>query len=375
MQKKYMKLSCFFVAVLFLATTVSATIIPQQGSNVVGQHSSSDLVLLSPISVSGGMTYEQHEALVDSHPYFLEDTILGDGTIVLVTEDGVDPADYGILSDEYDICITFYEHDQIINDAEDVYEAQYGISPYPSESTGTTTTTKNGIQSININTINTQSQDDIMHRIDTHSNDIDIINSYENICEAESRGRSGTGPHAIAGIMILRVFIARDSAHKPHDPSNLISATKAGWQRFGQFNIATLTFVTYGRWSAADVGTDASDILHDLEQDTARFRFGDWMINLGIVRTSNHNGKAWLEDFYAFIAEVCPPSAPKSQLVQHELTHAIGGIEDDPWPDCYTGWHNGGWNSCLVNYFWLYWPVSFWCETCWNVLYDNIHQL
>ncbi|MBU1941290.1 MAG: hypothetical protein KKC68_05900, partial [Candidatus Thermoplasmatota archaeon] len=182
-----------------------------------------------------------------------------------------------------------------------------------------------------------------------------------------------SGPHQKNGHMTVEWFIACDEKHEPDNPDKLLRSCIKGWQRFGEFGIDTCSAWYFGIWDASNVGFDYTEILYDFKQEWISWNWPhDYsFIEIGLVDKSNHNGAAYLNDCFGFVAENVnwfSINHAKDRIAQHELTHCIGGIPDDPgwWP-----WdHN--WKSCIINYFYLWIGATNWCNDCWNILNSKI---
>ena len=131
----------------------------------------------------------------------------------------------------------------------------------------------------------------------------------------------------------------------------------------------------WGYWDASDVGNDASDQLYDFYEDYQNMGLDHpyYVVNMGLTRYANHNGMAFLNSYWCIVTERCTSfiDIDKDRIAQHELTHCIGDIDDDPgwWP-----WDHG-WRRCVVNYFWLFFWTNIWCEHCSNKLYNEIWNI
>lgn len=181
-------------------------------------------------------------------------------------------------------------------------------------------------------------------------------------------------PRQKDGYMITEWFVASDNDQKPKNPDTLISKCIEGWRRFEIFGIDCYSSVYFGVYDASNVGTNAFDILEDFRDAWHSWNWSsDYnIVNMALVKKSNHNGAARTGGFFGFVAESVEGffsiNHAKDRIAQHELTHMIGEIPDD------TGWWpwNHNWNRCIINYFYLWTGRTVWCETCSNKIYNRI---
>lgn len=313
------------------------------------------IALLSTGSTAINIPQQIRAVQIAHLPYWLAGTILDGNTRVIVTEDGIPPED--VTPADYDYVISFAQEDAILSQARQAYIARYGIDPYQMQDTSLL-----------------QQQNPQNTQVQISTLIFNILSLPENgMYDVTRPGDTRTGgPHQFLHFMTLRVFYARDSTHRPTNLYNLKQQTRTGWQRFTTFNIIPMIQIWYGYWSAQGVDNDIWNLISDFTSDCSLYKTCYNQVLLGWVKTSNHNGGTYCPSFYVVCAESCWPDAPKDILVQHELTHAIGAINDDPSPDTYIGWHLGGFNPCLVNYFWMYAGTNTWCTTCHNIMHDQI---
>jgi hypothetical protein len=131
----------------------------------------------------------------------------------------------------------------------------------------------------------------------------------------------------------------------------------------------------YGFWDASDVGTIAEDVLNDLAEDTA------WVVNarndivIGWVNNMDHNGIAYPDgidpdtgNFAPFAA--CAVTAagvdwPHDSIAMHETSHLFDADDQGTW-----WWEHP---SCIMNYYWAWRGVDWWCDSCELVVANNIY--
>ena len=279
-------------------------------------------------------------AIGSTLPYWLDGTILDGSKRVVVTWNGRAPHD--LARGDFDYVLNFRQEQQILDSARARYIAAYNIDPYQVKE----------VPTIHVNTIGANQFNDVVK---------------------PSGSSLGSGPHKFCWRMELKVFFADDDDHRPVNINELKAKTKQGWNRFFQFSMLPVIQYYYGLWSAYGSGTNSFAILDDLTVQCDKYQRHYYQIVLGWVRTADHNGCTYLPNFFVVCSENCWPDAPKDILIQHELSHAIGAIPDDPIPDSDIGWHRGGFNPCLVNYYYLYSGTTTWCTTCKKIMQHHIN--
>jgi hypothetical protein len=282
---------------------------------------------------------EEHLDILEDYPHFLEDTILNGEYMVIVNKDGKEPPDFE--KNSFDYVITFDAHTQIIENARDDFIKKYNIDPIvplPEPTKDKKTYMKWALKNIKSPNIN--------QNVETKS----LI------------------PHEINGWLELRMVVPTDSTHRPSNPNDLAIMSLTGWDRFeGEFGVTCDCSVIYGYWNAQPTSQDnTSQILEDLESDCSGLKIADNYIIQGLIKYGDHNGRANTPGFYNVVAEDCtgPIEHEKSRISQHEITHNIGGM-GDTW-----GWWEH--DECIMNYWHLFWGTTKWCNSCHNLVMDNI---
>lgn len=269
-------------------------------------------------------TRAEHLEILDALPYYLEGTILNGSVRTVVTENG-SPPDNMTYPDDYDYCINFSEMENISETARQQFITAHGIDPYLPEPDGP------------------------------------IELAYADWLENTHSEGSGGGPHAINGLIVLKIIPARDEDNKPDDPNSLIKSVKKGFAKFSEiFAVSTSTSVHFGEWDASDVGPPAHihEYRTDLWEDCWYLKTKDNQILFGWVRDAETTGEGG--GFHA-CAKESSWFHPK-MITRHEVSHCFGA------PD-----HGFWWPPCMMTYFWLlfFWT---WCNSCENTVYDNIWE-
>ena len=312
------------------------------------------------------LSYEEYVNVLETLPHFLTGTILDGNSKVIVTENGLAPT--GIESKNYDYLISYEIQNQIINQSRYNFMKKYGMDPYPP--------LKDSMQLSPYENLEKTRNMPFFGFLNF------LINKDYVDCHKKSKTKleKEDGPHVSPYFdeMYLNLFIASDSEHFPYRPDQLIENCREGWQKFQDFNFNPKTQVMWGYWDASNIGTYYWDILNDLEEDWPKYGLEhlDWVVHMGLVKKSDHNGAAIVGGFFSFVAEDIEgffnfwKNHNKRAVSQHELTHCLGNIEDDsggPMP-----WNHVSWHPCIINYFWLTLCTSQWCTECYNKVYSRI---
>jgi len=170
------------------------------------------------------------------------------------------------------------------------------------------------------------------------------------------------------GQIWVDVFPAKDPGHAPAAGSNL-NDVLAGTTPFkNEFGVSMVIYEWYNVWDASDVGTNASDMLEDLDQDITAFFNNNieyYQVVMGWVYQMDHNGIAYLDGHFSVCAE--RPSLdsnavnwPDDSVVQHELSHNFGALDHTTIADC------------IMDYFDAFFGTDKWCTNCWNIVNANV---
>jgi len=283
---------------------------------------------------------DEQISMLEQYPYFLEDTILNGEYIVIVTEEGKAPAD--LEQEFYDYVLSFEEHDKIIEEARSDFLKKYRIDPIVSLPEPT-------------------------EDVESYNKSANLTAECENSCSNHGF-RSSSSPRVINGFILVWNVVPTTSYHRPSNPSALSQVCNIGWSRFNSaYQFSTLFSVIYGYWSPpSSLGDNVHQIFDHLKSNCAALQMADNYIVQGIVKRGNHNGIASNPGFFNIVAETCtgPLQHEHASISQHELTHNIGGIEDTTWP-----WQH---NICIMNYFWMFWGITTWCNSCHNTVWNKI---
>jgi len=182
--------------------------------------------------------------------------------------------------------------------------------------------------------------------------------------------KSIEGPHQINGKIYVEIFIAKDDAHRPEMSfSELESRTDQALDKFEEeFGVSMYDTWYLGFWDASDVSDsdNSSQVLDDLREDCSWAQDADNEIVFGWADDLDHNGRAYLNGFYAVGSE--NPTHPfdwsEKCVVQHEISHNFNA------PD-----HGYFGPYCIMTYFYAYLGVDKWCSDCWDTVYGNIWEL
>jgi hypothetical protein len=291
-------------------------------------------------------------------PYWLDGTILDGTHRVIVTPFGKPPKD--TTPSDYDYVISYAEQDAIFAKARREYKQQYGIDPCQ-QSASEQTTVQQAQQSFSTDPL------PALNRVGISSGVL-----------PKPRPLGGDDPHPIGRIFILKVFIDCDDYNKPDNPAELVKQTRTAYQRFfyvrDPFQITFILFFSvhfyYDYWSSHGSQMNAESLLDDLYTQCRKYQKMDYELIFGWVgHASDLNGICYQHDFYGLGVEnrdggILYNLIGKDVIVQHELTHMISYIGDDPTPDTYTGWHRDGFNTCLMNYYYACTGTHTWCKWC-----------
>ena len=264
-------------------------------------------------------------------PYWLDGTILDGNTRVIVSEDGQPPE--GTSPDDYDYVISYEEMDIICETARQDYIDKYGVDPCPPEPE------PKGVPSLYA---------------------FDEVFVDERSTKADSPG----SPHQINGKIIVDVFTAKDSGHRPNDPHYLAGESYTGFKKFQTFNVQTGGYGYYGYWDASDVGSNMNDILDDLIEDCDKYRHGaENQVLMGWVRDANPGSGLACQDGFWCVAKESSIFV-KRLIAQHEISHLFNAPDHgySPWP------------YCIMSYWWLFFGVNTWCGGCTNMIRSHIWQ-
>ena len=237
---------------------------------------------------------DEYIKILDSLPDYLEGSLLDGNTRVIVTETGEIP--YFIDINSYDVVLSMKEKTQIMNNKREEFITKNGIDPIPPYPIPDSVSEVEEYQ---------------------EASDMDDLYGAKGYGGAQEQEEGwaleqvtpGDGPHQIDGQMFLAVFIPTDTAHRPYDVNVLKAKCAVGWSRFQQFDINTDWFEVWGCWDASDVGIDAEQQIDDFYDDYIALGldlvYPDCVVNMGLVKQSNHNGIAYRNDFYCLVAEDC----------------------------------------------------------------------
>ncbi|MCL7474611.1 MAG: hypothetical protein M8352_01080 [ANME-2 cluster archaeon] len=281
-------------------------------------------------------------------PHFRKGTVLDGNTRVISTETGEAPE--GLIEGvDYDTVISISDMISIEEDAREKYLQKYDVDPANPK-----VKIVNGIP---------LPKEEANRLIKSKQKGTTEPEPLISILAGPS-----DGPHAIQGKIIVKIFEARDSKHKPTEAYT--SATYDAINRFEpMYNVDMEMNWYFGLWDASDEGTDTHNVLDDLQEDMGGFRNNaENVVLLGWAHKLTRNGMAHGDGFETVCSDVSTdwdsPDWPHDSIVQHELSHLFNAADQ--------GTKASEHPTCIMNYGYAYWGTNIWCNSCASTVSDNI---
>lgn len=280
----------------------------------------------------------------DQLPNYLKGSVLNGDLRVIATEDGKPPKGLEEGKD-YDLIISHEKMLDIVDEARKKYIKKYGVDPANPK-----ISIVNGYALPNEEVNKLVTSGKIVLQSDSpleEEQNISILSVSSNPC-------------AINKEIIVNVFVAKDSRHKPTE--SIATETIDGLSRFvrepGKFGITISANWYWNYWDASNIKTanNASQALSDLKNDTSKYRTKKNILAIGWAHKMNRNGIAYHNGAYALCADTT--SAPRldwshASIVQHEISHNFGADDVD-----------SSHPACIMRYSSAYLGNIIWCTSC-----------
>lgn len=345
-----MKIEKFIIAFLLTGIMISSTPIVNATINKLSDITESDLqTMYKQYNVSENEVKFAKGQL----PHYLDGTILNSDKKVVASSTGK-PAPGDVHGRDYDILISQNEMLDIIQKARVEYLKKYGVD------VSNTKIQMIGDKAIPKEAVKKLVDDEVIQ----YSKELEPAYANNNTILTDATTLATTPPYIISGTLIAKMWLAKDSAHKPIE--TFAPAAMAALNRFKTVNSALTTvnfYWYYNTWDASNIVPydNAYGLIKDLKADIPAGSAN--VINIGYVQKANHNGIAYAPNSQYSVCALHPSVIaadwPEDSVTQHEVSHNFGLYEQ--------GGGNHVW-GCIMDYASAYAGVDTWCSGCKNYI-------
>ena len=176
-------------------------------------------------------------------------------------------------------------------------------------------------------------------------------------------GGPTTGPHAINGQIVVKIYEAKDTSHKPTEAYR--QDTYDALDRFEtEYSVTMSTYLYLNHWDASDESSNTYNVLCDLRDDEGSHQSAENIIILGWAHNLVNNGMAFGDGFFAVSSDTADGVEwPHDSLVQHEVSHLFNAPEGG-----YDPLHP----NCVMSYYYAAAGTHVWCSSCSSIVNANI---